>query len=60
MILDPLSSLGPIRHTSQAGSNLNCDSAVQRFTIKGTSIKYKVEHDERNLMMQGTQRNNLI
>ena len=27
--------LGPIRHTSQAGSNLNCDSAVQRFTVKG-------------------------
>ena len=31
MILDPapVSYLGPIRHTSQAGSNINCDSAVQ-------------------------------
>ena len=34
-ISDPAApASGPIRHTSQADSNLKCDSAVQRFTVK--------------------------
>ena len=33
MILEP--AAGSEIDTSQAGSNLNCDSAVQRFTVKG-------------------------
>ena len=36
MILDPAPGSGTDQaYTSQAGSNLNCDWAVQRFTVKG-------------------------